>query len=61
MWYYHTPFHPAYFMNPPVVHGGQMYPGGVNWLNVFIGIVMWGLIIWFCVWMFRRAARAGSL
>jgi hypothetical protein len=45
-WYYHTPFHPAFYFHPPVHYSGALYPGGFNWLNFFIGLVIFGFVIW---------------
>lgn len=57
MWYYRTPFHPAFYFSPPVYHGGAMYPGGVNWLSLFFGLVFWIFVIGLVVWLVRRNNR----
>lgn len=52
MWYYWTPFHPAFYFSPPVYYGGTMYPGGFNWLHLFLGVVFFILFLGFLLWLF---------
>jgi hypothetical protein len=51
-WYYYTPFHPAFYVHRPVVTDGTVYPGGFNWLNFFIGLAVFGFLIWLAVRIF---------
>ena len=49
-WYYHTPFHPAFYYHPPVyvgtpgLGGGYYEPGGFNFMNLILGIVIIGIL-----------------
>lgn len=55
MWYYHTPFHPAFYTHPPVYSNGVMYPGGFNWLNFFLGLLVFcALVLLIRRWMMKR-------
>lgn len=57
-WYYRTPFHPAFYMRPPVYYNGGLYPGGFNWLNFFIGVLIFGFVIWLLFRLFRGGGRS---
>lgn len=57
MWYFHTPFHPAYYYRPPVYYQGGMYPGGFNWGNFFAALILFAIVIAMIVWVVRRMRR----
>jgi hypothetical protein len=44
-WYYYAPWHPAFYFHPPVLYGGAMYPGGVNYLNVLLGAICIAVVL----------------
>jgi hypothetical protein len=56
-WYYWTPFHPAFYVRPPYVSGGMVYPGGFNWLNFFLGLLVFGFLIWLFARIFFGGGR----
>ncbi len=58
-WYYYTPFHPAFYFHPPVYYDGGLYPGGFNWLNFFISLVVFGFVIWLIGRIFIGGRRKG--
>jgi hypothetical protein len=60
MWYFSTPFHPAFYFHRPVYYGGAVYPGGFNWGNFFLGILVIGALIVAAVWLFRKLAGGGG-
>lgn len=69
VWYYHTPFHPAFYFHPPVYvagpGGGYYQPGGFNFMNLILGIVLIGIlgILFFVVILrgiFRLFGGGGS-
>lgn len=60
-WYFWTPFHPAFFYGPPVIYGGEMYPGDFLWSRLLIGILVWFFIIWLLVRLFRGGGGGGRV
>jgi hypothetical protein len=70
-WYYHTPFHPAFYFHPPVyvgtpgLGGGYYEPGGFNFMNLLLGIVIIGILgmvfFFFVLRGIFRAIRGNSL
>lgn len=57
MWYYHTPFSPMFYTRPPVVYNGEMYPGGTNWVSVFISILCLLVLLYVISKFWRRLCR----
>jgi hypothetical protein len=56
-WYYHTPFSPYFYFHRPVMYQGALYPGGFNWVNFFISLLIFGFLIWL---MFRIFSGGGG-
>ena len=61
-WYYWTPFHPAFYFNPPVYMNGYYEPGGFNFLHFLISIVFFLFIFWLIARLLfgRRGVRYTS-
>jgi hypothetical protein len=45
-WYYYTPFHPAFYMNPPVYYQGAYYSGGFNFGHLILGLIALVFVFW---------------
>lgn len=54
MWYYRTPFHPAYYFTPPVHYNGAVYPGSFSFFRFFWGLVWFVALIAVGVYLYRR-------
>ncbi|MCS6775586.1 MAG: hypothetical protein RMJ43_06535 [Chloroherpetonaceae bacterium] len=58
-WYFYTPFSPYFYFHRPVLYNGELYPGGFNWLNFFIGLLFFAFLIW-VIWMVFRNLSGGG-
>lgn len=41
-WYYYMPYHGAYWVHPPVYVNGAYAPGGFNWGNAILFVLVLG-------------------
>jgi hypothetical protein len=57
-WLYYTPFFLPFYFHPPVVYGGTMYPGGFNWGNLILALLVFAAIAW-VVWRLVRGSGQG--
>ena len=55
MWYYYTPFHPAFYFHAPMYSNGYYEPGGFNFLNSFISLLVFIFLIWLVIRLFSRS------
>lgn len=47
MWYYYTPFHPAFYYNAPYIgQDGAYYGGGFNFMHFLISVMLFFGVIW---------------
>ena len=58
-WYYYTPFHPAFYWHQPMYYGDGYYPGGFNWLNLFIGLIVGPIVVIFVLGLMIRLFSGG--
>lgn len=63
MWY--MPFHPAFYYSPPVYvtnpNGAmEVYPPTFSFFRLFLGLAIFGAIIWLVMRLVRRRADGGS-
>ena len=59
MWYYYTPFHPAFYYNAPYYDNGYMVPGGFSFFHAFLSLLFFAFVLWVVVKIFsgRRGVR----
>jgi uncharacterized membrane protein YhaH (DUF805 family) len=53
-WYYHTPFHPAYYYSPPVMYNGAVYPGAFSLTRFIFGLFWLTLFVFAIAYLIRR-------
>lgn len=63
MWY--TPFHPAFYYSRPVYVPGangamEVYPPTFSFFKLFMGLAIFGLIIWLVMRFFRRRSAGAD-
>jgi hypothetical protein len=55
-WTHYMPFHPGFYVNPPVYYNGAYYGGGFSFTRLLLGILIIGGVIW----LFSRFIRGGG-
>ncbi|HEY3331204.1 MAG TPA: hypothetical protein VGK19_14340 [Capsulimonadaceae bacterium] len=54
-WYYGwNPFMPPFYFHPPYYNGYGYVPGGFNWFNLVMLVVVVGLLVWLGIRLFRN-------
>ena len=57
MWYYYTPFHPAFYYNAPYYDNGYMVPGGFSFFHLFLSLFIFIALFWVIVRLFSGGRR----
>ena len=55
-WTHWIPFHPGFYVNPPVYYNGAYYGGGFSFTRFLLGII----IIFVVIWFLGRLLRGGG-
>ena len=56
-WYYYTPFHPAFYFSRPMYYDGGVYPGGVSFTGILMGVVFFIFFFWLLGRLFGGSGR----
>lgn len=52
--YHWMPWHPSFYMNPPVYYNGAYYSGGFSFTRFIFGIVLIGFAVWLISKLFSK-------
>jgi hypothetical protein len=56
----YTPFHPAWYWQPPIVYGGGVYPGGFDLGHFLIALIVVAVVVAVIVHLLRRSGGPGA-
>lgn len=64
-WYFHTPFHPAFYYSRPVEIANpdgsvDMYPPSFSFLKLFVGLAIFVVVVWIIIKIMRKVKGGGN-